>query len=538
MRRTVIALGWLLCPASLFAAPVPAGHPAVAAPVSEADVQSAAREYRQNLSQVFDYVERLYVRPVNRADLAVSALTGLYEAAQVPVPAGLKAEVKKAEGAALDALLVKARANLGNPDALRGQRALIASCRAVMRSLDPFCAVVTGEEAATATGFDQNFGLGIDLVDKSGTGPVVIKAVVPGGPAQRAGLQAGDHITRVDDKETGGLSTEQALRLLNGGSTEVASNMPPPPPGVGRVVIGDPESLVPTPVRLTVRSAGAKEARKVTVLRDRFEPETVQGVTRAEDNSWDYWVDRKKGIAQVRIVALARHTDGELERVLSRLDGVGLRGLILDLRWCPGGYLSAATGAAELFLEDGVIAKTVVRNQGPRADAEQVFQAGAGEREKFLRFPIVVLVNADTSGGGELIAAALQDHQRGVVVGQRTRGKGSIQTPTLVPLVNEAGQITGTLGLKLTNGTFLRPNGKGLSRFADSKTSDDWGVKPEANLEFRVSADLGRRLKGWWQEQSLRPGASNKALPLDDPEQDPQRQAALKALLRLVAEKK
>jgi carboxyl-terminal processing protease len=531
MRRTLPVLAWLLCPASLFAAPVPAGHHTAAAPASEAEVRAAAQEYGQNLSQVLEYIERLYVRPVNRAELIEAALIGLYEAAQVPVPARLKTDIKKAEGAALDALLVKARARLGNPDALQGRRALIASCRAIMRSLDSFCTVVTGEEAASSSGFEQNYGLGIDLVEKSGAGPAVIKAVVPGGPAQRAGLQAGDHILRVDDKLVEKYTTEEALRLLNGGSIDLVAGGPPPLPGAGRT-FGEIERPR-TPVRLAVRSAGSTKEREVTVNRDSFEPETVQGVTRAEDNSWDYWLDRKKGIAQVRIAALALHTANELERVLSSLNDNGLRGLILDLRWCPGGYLTSAKDSAGLFLESGVIAKTVARREG-----EQVYQAEGGQLQKFLRFPIVVLVNGETSGGGELIAAALQDHQRAVVAGQRTRGKGSIQTPTPVPLILANGQFSGSLELKLTTGAFLRPNGKGLTRFADSKPTDDWGVKPDPKLEFRVSADLGRRLKGWWQEQALRPGTSRKVLPLDDPEQDPQRQAALKALVRLMAEKK
>src|SRR5207253_430929 len=94
------------------------------------------------------------------------------------------------------------------------------------------------------------------------------------------------------------------------------------------------------------------------------------------------------------------------------------------------------------------------------------------------------------------------------------------------------------LEMKLTSGTFLRPSGKNLNRFADSKPSDDWGVRPDPRLEFRTSADLSRQLKQLWQEQALRPGASSRALPLDDPECDPQRQAALKALVRIMAGKK
>jgi carboxyl-terminal processing protease len=293
-----------------------------------------------------------------------------------------------------------------------------------------------------------------------------------------------------------------------------------------------PQGSAPSPVRLTVRSAGGKAERKLTLTRGSFEPETVQGVRRNDDNSWDYWADRERGIAQVRVVALAKHTAGELERALGRLEDGSLRGLILDLRWCPGGYLTPSVEAAGLFLENGVVARIK-----SRSEPEAVQEARGGGR-KFLRFPIVVLVNGETTGGGELIAAALQDHKRAVVVGQRTRGKGSIQIQTPLALVAEGGRFDGVLELKLTNGTFLRPSGKTLNRFADSKPSDDWGVRPDPQLEFRVSADMSRQLKEWWREQSQRPGASNKALPLDDPEQDPQRQAALKALRRQMGQKK
>jgi carboxyl-terminal processing protease len=532
MRRWLIALAWLLCPAPLLAAPAPAGQSA--APATQQQIQAAARDYARDLPRIVETIQRTYVREVRPEDLYEAALTGLYEAAQVPVPATLKTRLAKAEQApSFEAVLTQVRASLGNPEALQGQRAILVSCRAMMRVLDPFSTVVTGLETTTS-GFDQSFGLGIDLVEKAGTGPLVIKAVVPGGPAQRAGLQAGDHITRVDDKDPGTLTTEEALRLLNGGSAERSriDDIPPipPPPGADR---GDPDKTTPE-ARLVVRSPGEKEERKVTLVRESFHPESVQGVTRDANNAWDYWVDDKKKIAHVRVVTLGKYTAGELEGVLKRLGEEGLRGLILDLRWCPGGYLTSATGAASLFVEDGVIARTKIRTEG-----EHVYQAGGGAEQKFLNFPMVVLVNAETTGGGELIAAALQDHKRAAVAGQRTRGKGSIQTPTYVGLLDVPSRLDGdAIQLKLTNGTFLRPSGKNLNRFANSKSSDDWGVRPDAGLEFPTSADMSRRLKEWWQRQAVRPGSSQKALPLDDPEADPQRQAALKALRKMMAEKK
>ena len=236
----------------------------------------------------------------------------------------------------------------------------------MLRTLDPFCSVVTGQEAATLTGFDQNFGVGIDLVDRTGSGPLVIKAVVPGGPAQRAGLQAGDHITSVDDKETTTLSTEQALRFLNGGTGDMTADLlrPPPIPGTP----GD-ASNTPVQVHLTVRTLpampnGKSHCSATTSCRRPSRglsaPRIIRGTTgliagsvsrRSASCSWP-----GKGFTAV-----------ELERVLTRLDstGEGLGGLILDLRWCPGGYLASATATAELFLEEGVIATTQVRRRAP-----------------------------------------------------------------------------------------------------------------------------------------------------------------------------
>ncbi len=212
----------------------------------------------------------------------------------------------------------------------------------------------------------------------------------------------------------------------------------------------------------------------------------------------------------------------DLGEVLNRLREDGLHGLVLDLRWCPGGYLTEAVDVASLFLRDGMIAtvKTRVRED----ESYRCKDPG-----QFVDLPVVVLVNGETSGGAELIAAALQDHKRAVVVGQRTLGKASVQTP----LHLNVSQV----GLRLTTGTFVRPSGKNLHRFPDSKEDDDWGVSPDPDHECRVSADLAQSLRQWWLLQTLRPGGSTERLPLDDPLADPQRQAAVEALVRALRPK-
>src|SRR5262249_50252607 len=199
---------------------------------------------------------------------------------------------------------------------------------------------------------------------------------------------------------------------------------------------------------------------------------------------------------------LGRGTADELRGVVAGLKDAKMRGLVLDLRWCPGGYLNEAVESADAFLGTGVIATVKARNR-----EDSVYRST--DANKLRGFPLVVLVNGDTSGGAELIAAALHDHKRAVVAGQRTLGKASVQTPLHLGLEG--------VGLKLTSGTFQRPSGKNLHRFPESTLNDDWGVRPDVGAEFRLSAELGRRLRDWWHLQSLRPGASRERLPLDDP---------------------
>jgi carboxyl-terminal processing protease len=399
-------------------------------------------------------------------------------------------------------LAYQAYIDTAGADGLRGKQPVLIALRAMTRSLDPYTVVLPAEELSRQTGLNSEYiGVGVEVEEGIAGDALPIRAVQPGSPAQKAGLRPGDEIIRLDGKPVSALPADTLRVLLR---------MVPPDANDGVPV---PEE----PVKLTLRRrrvAGERTAVLTPVL---FRPETVLGVVRQEENSWDYWLDRRRGIAQVRIGPLTAGTAVELRDVLVHLREGGLRGLILDLRWCPGGLISEATKSAELFLGQVEIARTKERGQ------ERVFRS-TGE-PKFQDLPILVLINEATSGGGELIAAALQDHAGGRiwVAGQRSLGKGSIQTSVYLRSAN--------LALKVTSGTFFRSTGKNLHRFADSRPQDDWGVRPDPGLDCRVSPALQRQLRQWWLLQSLRPGSSAEGLPLDDPEADPQRQAAMEALL-------
>ncbi len=139
--------------------------------------------------------------------------------------------------------------------------------------------------------------------------------------------------------------------------------------------------------------------------------------------------------------------------------------------------------------------------------------------------PVVALIGGDTIGGGELIAAALQDNGRARLAGRRTFGKATIQgEPLDLPVPD--------LVFRYSTGLFVRPSGKNLQRFPDLKSADDWGIRPDPGLAVPISPGLAKQTQEWYQSQILRPGGSREALPLDDPANDPLRQLAVQELVR------
>lgn len=543
MRFAALA-GLLLAVGLLAGAPAPAPP---GPPVSRRS-DGPAERFTPLLLNVIEQVAKEYVRPVQREELLLAALTGLYEDARLPVPASLNKEVKQITQAlgnradevdegvptepAVDdvkklirRVVAEVTAGTGkgsrrepltdpfkeandgaDADARLARHLILASVRAMSHMLDPHTGIITAEEYRRHMGEDEEGDrLGLQLRDNVEIGPLIIGEIQPGGPAQRAGLRPGDTITQIDGKPVRDAKDARVKLGLAGAAAKL------------NPLTGEPDKDRPTkPLTLSYERSGSKGPTTVELVPESFHTETVFGMARRENNSWNFWLDQQRHIAYVRVASLAKGTTSELKNALVALQEEGLRGLILDLRWSPGGYLVEATESAGLFLGETTVATVKARNQPDKTYRS----AGDG---KLTDFPMVVLVNAETSGGAELIAAALQDLKRAAIVGQRTRGKGNIQTSVYLGIEG--------VGLKLTSGSFLRPSGKNLHRFPDSKPSDDWGVRPDAKHEVHVSTDLNRTLAEWWRLQTLRPGSSNERQPLDDPTADPPRQAALQALM-------
>ena len=235
-----------------------------------------------------------------------------------------------------------------------------AAIRGVLAKLDPYSAYVGPEEVRRfRAGLESEFaGIGIQVTIDDGQ--LTILSPLPDTPAYRAGLQAGDRIVEVEGKSTDNFTLDEAVERLQGAEGTV--------------------------VNLSVVHAGSPAKQKVTLKREKIHIDTVLGDHRKPDGAWDYMFDPQQRIAYVRLVTFGRDSAAALRQVLTRLKKEGMRGLVLDLRFDPGGLLAAAIDVCQLFISDGRIVSIQGRNVPERSfDAHQ---DGALEG-----FPMVVLVN-------------------------------------------------------------------------------------------------------------------------------------------------
>jgi carboxyl-terminal processing protease len=180
-----------------------------------------------------------------------------------------------------------------------------------------------------------------------------------------------------------------------------------------------------------------------------------------------------------------------------------MKGLVLDLRTNPGGLLRSAVEVSSLFIPDG---KNIVTTKGRGNTVDEVFSARLkGGMKPGTYYPIAVLLNRYSASASEIVAAALQDHARAVVIGERSYGKGSVQN-----LIEMEG---GHTALKLTTASYWRPSGRNIHRFPDSKEEDDWGVKPDQGYEIKLTDEERVEYFKWRRDRDIlrRPGQAAKA---------------------------
>ncbi len=320
-----------------------------------------------------------------------------------------------------------------------------AAIEGILEKLDPYSAYIKPKDMPEfRTTVEAEFG-GIGIQISVDDGKLKVISPLVGTPAYRAGVIAGDHIVEIDGKDTKGISLTEAVRRLKGKAG--------------------------TKVSLTVVHPDSKKRVKLDIAREIIHVETVLGDLRKEDDSWNYFIKPEEHIGYIRITGFSRSTARELRKVLEDLKKDGIRALILDLRFNPGGLLNSAIEISDLFVSQGRIVSTKGRSSPERAwEAEK--------EGTFEGFPMAVLVNRYSASASEIVSACLQDHKRAVVIGERTWGKGSVQN--VIDL--EGGKSL----LKLTTASYCRPNGKNIHRFQDAKDGEEWGVTPGEGFRIRL----------------------------------------------------
>jgi carboxyl-terminal processing protease len=361
------------------------------------------------------------------------------------------------------------------------RRTLIeAAVEGMVRKLDPYSAYISPQEIDRfRSNLDNEFG-GIGIQVSSENGVVEVISPMAGTPAYRAGIQSGDRITHIAGKPIVDVAGDEVIKRLQGpvGSLAVFSIMRP----------------------------SFAEPRQIAVTREVIHVETVVGDRRRDDETWNFYYDEARQIGYIRLSAFSRDTAAELQQALADLQRAGLKSLILDLRFNPGGLLSSAIEVSDLFLRDGVIVSTEGRNV-PRQSWS------ARDEGTFGDVPMVVLVNRYSASASEIVSAALQDNHRATIVGERTWGKGSVQN-----VIELEG---GRSALKLTTAVYRRPNGHNIHRFPDAKETDEWGVTPDDGFLIKLpDAELAALAADRRQRDVVRPHAARtNALRAPEPDE-------------------
>lgn len=363
-------------------------------------------------------------------------------------------------------------------DPIRGPDLFEAAMDGMVGKLDENSAFIPASVLpAFRKEIDQEFGgVGIEVAMDPQTRQLTVLSPLVGSPGYKAGIRAGDRIVRIGEVSTQGMSLKDAVALLTG--------------KVGKAVT------------LTILHEGEDKPTEIRVVREKIQVPTVQGDTRNADGSWNFFLGGRNRIGYIRVTSFTDKTADDLKTALDWLTVHEIRGLVLDLRDDPGGYLDAAVDVCDMLIDSGVIVTT--RRRGGRISETYA----ASERGPFTDFPVVVLVNQHSASAAEIVAACLQDHHRATTVGQRSYGKGTVQE--VVPLEEGCG------AMKITTASYWRPSGKNIQRPREAGANTEWGVSPDEGCKVVLTDNEQSQWQQWrshrdaFQPGDNRGGADNK----------------------------
>ncbi len=331
-----------------------------------------------------------------------------------------------------------------------------------MGPLDDFSNIIWPREVQEFARNTQGkfFGVGIQISRRDSR--LLVVSPLEGTPAQKAGIKAGDIIATVNDESTAGWSLDQAVRNITG-----------------------PEGTI---VSLGIERPGERDMLKIPIKRAEIIIESVKGWEHLPQGGWNYTIDPEARIAYIRLSQFIPQSADDIDAAINTMQRQeGINGLILDLRYNPGGLLSSAIDVCDRFIASGVIVDTVGANGELTSEPVK-----AKAHKTYASFPVVVLINEGSASASEIVAGCLQAYDRATIIGMRSFGKGSVQN--LYKL--DGGRAV----LKLTTEYYRLPNGRIIHRQPDATT---WGIEPDVRLkmtpkqissmmEFRQDLDVVR----------------------------------------------
>jgi carboxyl-terminal processing protease len=347
-------------------------------------------------------------------------------------------------------------------DDVKSERLVSASIREMLRTLDPHSNFLETKEYTTLQERQKGSYYGLGITVQSIEGNITVVAPFEGTPAHRLGIRAGDVISRIESEDARGMTIDDAVKRLRG------------PKG--------------TPVRITIVRQDIDTPLEFTVIRDEIPLHSVP---------YAFLIGSRTGYVRLQDfneTTACRPNDGpecerELEKAIRTLTQKGATGIVLDIRDNPGGLLDQAFAVSNMFLKKGQL---VVFTRGRSKRDEMSYTTEADSR--YAQIPLVVLVSRHSASASEIVAGAIQDHDRGLIVGETTFGKGLVQT--IMPLRNVRGYA-----LALTTARYFTPSGRSIQRDYGNTALEDYvaprdrkGCDYESG-EARLT-DAGRKVFG------------------------------------------
>ena len=348
---------------------------------------------------------------------------------------------------------------VGNADS---EQLVEGAIQGMLRTLDPHSNYLDRDSFSEMRDEQRGkfYGLGIQITKRGADKPLTIIAPIDGTPASRAGLQPGDVIYKIEGEETINLTVQEAVRKLKGDKG--------------------------TPVTVTIQRSLEEQPFDVTLVRDEIPTHSISATFMVRPD-----------VGLIRISNFTSTTANELDEAIAKLTASGMKNLVLDLRGNPGGLLDQAVAVSERFVPAG---KMVVYTRGRVAGSDQDYLASKGAERTSM--PLVVLVNHASASASEIVSGAIQDHDRGLVVGETTFGKGLVQR--VIPLRDGSALALTTAKYYTPSGRLIQRDYANLDDYFDPEFEEDAApgastnpppstVRPDREVKF---TDSGRKVLG------------------------------------------